>query len=116
MAAEAARVPGSGEDLDASFVHLGAVDETAHFLGCGPEYRRATETADGLLGQLLTAVRGRPGARTEEWTVIAVTDHGHREGPGRPRHPDGPPRRRRRRSRRTRPVTPRAPVGRPTSG
>ncbi|MBP0453093.1 alkaline phosphatase family protein [Kitasatospora sp. RG8] len=82
VTAEAARVLGSGEDLDASFVYLGAVDETAHFLGCGPEYRRAIETADGLLGQLLTAVRGRPDARTEEWTVIAVTDHGHREEGG----------------------------------
>ncbi|MGW3076101.1 alkaline phosphatase family protein [Kitasatospora sp. NPDC001132] len=82
VTAEAVRALISGEDLDASFVYLGAVDETAHFLGCGPEYRRAIETADRRLGQLLTALRERPDARAEEWTVIAVTDHGHRDEGG----------------------------------
>ncbi|MBL1119678.1 hypothetical protein JK364_46290 [Streptomyces sp. 110] len=45
MTAEAVRVLGSGGDLDACFLHLGAVDETAHVLDRGPEYRRAIETA-----------------------------------------------------------------------
>ncbi|MEV6143213.1 alkaline phosphatase family protein [Streptomyces sp. NPDC051992] len=79
---EATRVLSSGEDLDASFVYLGAVDETAHFLACGAEYRSAIETADRQLGQLLTAVRERPDAGSEEWTVIVVTDHGHRDEGG----------------------------------
>lgn len=82
VTADAARVLGSGEDLDASFVYLGAVDETAHFLGCGPEYRRAIETADQRLGRLLKAVGDRPGDPGEEWTVIVVTDHGHRDEGG----------------------------------
>ncbi|MFI6849186.1 alkaline phosphatase family protein [Kitasatospora sp. NBC_00085] len=82
VTAEAVRILGSGEDLAASFVYLGAVDETAHFLGCGPEYRRAIEAADRRLGELLAAVRGRPDADSEEWTVIVVTDHGHREEGG----------------------------------
>ncbi|WP_406455813.1 alkaline phosphatase family protein [Streptomyces sp. NBC_00876] len=79
---EAVRILGSGEDLDASFVYLGAVDETAHFVGCGPEYRSAIEAADRRLGQLLTAVRERPDAAGEEWTIVAVTDHGHRDEGG----------------------------------
>ncbi|MFE3106304.1 alkaline phosphatase family protein [Kitasatospora indigofera] len=64
-------------DPEASFVYLGAVDETAHFLGCGSRYRAAMRTADERLGRLLDAVRSRPGHRQEAWTVIVVTDHGH---------------------------------------
>ncbi|WP_406003204.1 alkaline phosphatase family protein [Streptomyces sp. NBC_00829] len=82
VTAEAVRVLSSGEDLDASFVYLGAVDETAHFLGCGPEYRSAIETADRSLGRILAAVRERPNASAETWTIIVVTDHGHRDEGG----------------------------------
>ncbi|MFF8770973.1 alkaline phosphatase family protein [Kitasatospora sp. NPDC015120] len=64
-------------DPEASFVYLGAVDETAHFLGCGEEYRAAMRAADERLGRLLDALRARPGYAGEEWTVIVVTDHGH---------------------------------------
>ncbi|MCU7825384.1 alkaline phosphatase family protein [Kitasatospora sp. DSM 101779] len=72
----------SDDDPQASFVYLGAVDETAHFLGCGEEYRRSVETADARLGRLLAAVRGRAAYAEEEWTVIVVTDHGHLDGGG----------------------------------
>lgn len=82
VTAGAAVVLASGTDLHAVFVYLGAVDETAHFLGCGPEYRRSVETADRHLGRLLDAVRRRPGHAREEWTVIVVTDHGHRDEGG----------------------------------
>ncbi|MFD8020967.1 alkaline phosphatase family protein [Streptomyces lavendulae] len=82
VTAEAARVLGSGEELHASFVYLGAVDETAHFHGCGQEYRRSIETADRRLGRIVEAVRERPGRAGERWTVIVVTDHGHREEGG----------------------------------
>ncbi|MER5349926.1 alkaline phosphatase family protein [Kitasatospora sp. NPDC002551] len=64
-------------DPEASFVYLGAVDETAHFLGCGEEYRAAMRAADERLGRLLGALRQRPGYAEEAWTVIVVTDHGH---------------------------------------
>lgn len=64
-------------DPEASFVYLGAVDETAHFLGCGEEYRASMRAADERLGRLLDAVRARPGHAEEAWTVIVVTDHGH---------------------------------------
>ncbi|WP_354644446.1 alkaline phosphatase family protein [Kitasatospora camelliae] len=82
VADEAARVLATIPDLDAAFVYFGAVDETAHFLGCGPEYRSSAETADRRLGQVLDALRRRPGYAEEEWTVIVVTDHGHRDEGG----------------------------------
>lgn len=72
----------SGDDPQASFVYLGAVDETAHFRGCGEDYRRSIETADARLGRLLAALRERPGHAAEEWTVIVVTDHGHVDAGG----------------------------------
>ncbi|MDH6127122.1 alkaline phosphatase family protein [Kitasatospora sp. GP82] len=74
VTAEAVHVLGGEDRPQASFVYLGAVDETAHFLGCGEEYRRSIETADARLGRLLAAVADQP---DEEWTVIVVTDHGH---------------------------------------
>ncbi|WP_343234820.1 alkaline phosphatase family protein [Streptomyces sp. ICC4] len=70
------------DDPEVSFVYLGAVDETGHLLGCGSAYLRAIERADERLGRLLTAVRSRPVYARESWTVIAVTDHGHRDEGG----------------------------------
>ncbi|MFK0296550.1 alkaline phosphatase family protein [Streptomyces sp. NPDC090442] len=69
-------------DPEVSFVYLGAVDETAHFLGCGAEYREAVVRADERLGLLLTAIRNRPNHANEAWTVIVVTDHGHVDAGG----------------------------------
>ena len=77
IVAEAERVL-TDDDPQASFVYLGAVDETGHLLGCGPEYERAIVRADERLGRLLAAVRRRTGYADEAWTVIVVTDHGHR--------------------------------------
>ncbi|MFF3159660.1 alkaline phosphatase family protein [Streptomyces sp. NPDC057910] len=77
VTAEAEFVLSIGDDPQASFVYLGATDETAHFLGCGEEYRRAIARADRRLGRLLAAVQSRPGYDSEQWTVIVVTDHGH---------------------------------------
>ncbi|BAU87537.1 type I phosphodiesterase/nucleotide pyrophosphatase [Streptomyces laurentii] len=79
---DAEHLIGLDEDLHAGFVYLGAVDETAHFLGCGPEYRASIEAADARLGRLLAAVRRRPAYADEQWTVIVVTDHGHRDEGG----------------------------------
>ncbi|MFJ6016841.1 alkaline phosphatase family protein [Streptomyces sp. NPDC092952] len=82
VTAEAEHLLGLDEELHAGFVYLGAVDETAHFLGCGQEYRRSIEAADRRLGRVLEAVRRRPGHAAERWTVIVVTDHGHRDEGG----------------------------------
>ncbi|MFD8012406.1 alkaline phosphatase family protein [Streptomyces sp. NPDC058955] len=82
VTAEAERLLSLDEELHAGFVYLGAVDETAHVLGCGPEYRRSIEAADRRLGLLLAAVRRRPAYPRERWTVLVVTDHGHRDEGG----------------------------------
>ncbi|SDJ59699.1 alkaline phosphatase family protein [Streptomyces indicus] len=66
------------DDPEASFVYLGAVDETGHLLGCGAAYEEAVARADARLGRLLDALRARAAYAEEEWTVIVVTDHGHR--------------------------------------
>jgi len=60
-----------------SFVYLGAVDAVGHVLGAGDAYREAARVADQQVGRLLAAVRSRPSAATEGWTVVVVTDHGH---------------------------------------
>ncbi|MFD3696300.1 HAD-IA family hydrolase [Streptomyces sp. NPDC058646] len=81
VTAEAVHVLGS-DDPEVSFVYLGAVDETGHLLGCGAAYLSAIERTDQRLGRLLAAVRARPRYAEESWTVIAVTDHGHRDSGG----------------------------------
>ncbi|GFN10153.1 HAD-IA family hydrolase [Streptomyces microflavus] len=70
------------EDPEASFVYLGAPDETAHHLGCGSTYEQSIASADRRLGSLLTALRTRPSYEEEAWTVLVVTDHGHRDEGG----------------------------------
>ncbi|MFJ9637478.1 HAD-IA family hydrolase [Streptomyces sp. NPDC101178] len=70
------------EDPEASFVYLGAPDETAHHLGCGKAYEESITSADRRLGRLLTALRERPTYEGEAWTVLVVTDHGHRDEGG----------------------------------
>ncbi|RFU87126.1 phosphodiesterase [Streptomyces triticagri] len=81
VTADAVQVLAGGDPV-ASFVYLGAVDETGHVLGCGAEYHRSVARADARLGRLLEAVRSRPSYAEEAWTVIVVTDHGHRDEGG----------------------------------
>jgi membrane-anchored protein YejM (alkaline phosphatase superfamily) len=59
--------------------------------GCdaGAAYREAAAAADRRAGQLLRAVRSRPGYAEEGWTVVVVTDHGHLDQRG---HAAGSPR------------------------
>lgn len=70
------------EDPEASFVYLGAPDETAHHLGCGAAYETSIGTADRRLGDLVAALHARPSYGREAWTVLVVTDHGHRDTGG----------------------------------
>jgi len=67
----------AGEGPRLSFVYLGAVDVVGHMYGAGEAYREAARAADRRAGQLLAAVRSRPGYAAEGWTVVVVTDHGH---------------------------------------
>lgn len=81
ITAEAVRVL-ADDDVDASFVYLGAPDETAHLLGCGDAYEGSVRRADERVGLLLDAVRSRPSYDRERWTFLAVTDHGHVDSGG----------------------------------
>lgn len=80
--AEAGAAGGVDDDVVASFVYLGAPDETAHFLGCGEAYEASIRRADARLGRLLAAVRSRPSYADEQWTFLVVTDHGHVDAGG----------------------------------
>lgn len=59
--------------------YLGEPDEIAHAHGTGDAYDRAIVDADARATRLLTAIAARP---DEQWTVIAVTDHGHLDAGG----------------------------------
>lgn len=74
--------PAPDADTVASFVYLGAPDETAHILGCGEPYEASIRRADARLGRLLGAVRSRPTYADEQWTFFVVTDHGHVDAGG----------------------------------
>jgi predicted AlkP superfamily pyrophosphatase or phosphodiesterase len=81
IAADAASALGTG-DFDASFVYFGAPDSVAHAHGTGAEYIAAIEDADRRVGQVLDAIADRPTYPDEQWTIIVVTDHGHRDEGG----------------------------------
>ncbi|MFG3103666.1 HAD-IA family hydrolase [Streptomyces sp. NPDC048182] len=70
------------DDPEASFVYLGAVDETGHVLGCGRRYEEAVVAADARVGRLVAAVESRPSYAEEAWTYLVVTDHGHVDAGG----------------------------------
>lgn len=79
VADAAARVLARG-GVAAAFVYLGVADETAHAVGVGAEYVAAIEACDRRLAIVLRAARALD--RSRGWTVIVVTDHGHRDGGG----------------------------------
>jgi predicted AlkP superfamily pyrophosphatase or phosphodiesterase len=73
LAAEAPRM---------SFVYLGAVDFAGHAAGSGAAYRAALRAADQRVGRLVAAVSSRSSGPEENWTIVVVTDHGHRDEGG----------------------------------
>jgi arylsulfatase A-like enzyme len=66
-------------DPAASFVYFRMPDVVGHALGVVPRYTEAIEHCDEQIGVLLAAVDARSTRADEEWTVIVVTDHGHRD-------------------------------------
>ncbi|SDS48400.1 alkaline phosphatase family protein [Actinopolymorpha singaporensis] len=78
---DAVEVLGS-QNVHAAFVYFVGPDAVAHELGVGPEYVHAIEATDARMGRILAAIRARATAATEEWTVVVVTDHGHRDEGG----------------------------------
>jgi predicted AlkP superfamily pyrophosphatase or phosphodiesterase len=80
--AEVARVAGkllAERDPDVLFVHFDDVDHAGHAHGFSPtepKYVAAITTVDGLVGQLLDAVKRRKGRAAEDWLILVSTDHG----------------------------------------
>ncbi len=66
------------------FSYFVGVDENGHLYGgASPEYAAAIRNVDDNLGEILEAVDAREAAHPgEEWTVMVVTDHGHRPEQG----------------------------------
>jgi len=70
-------------DPDGLFVQFGAIDAAGHAAGFDPdraEYLGAIEEVDGRVGEVLAAVKSRPGYREEHWMFIALADHGGLSG------------------------------------
>ncbi len=66
-------------DPDALFVQLGVIDAVGHSAGFDPdraEYLDSIEETDGRVGEVLAAMKARPGYRNEHWRIIALSDHG----------------------------------------
>lgn len=66
-------------DPDALFLHFDDVDHAGHDAGFSPtvpSYLAAVETTDGYVGEVLAALRQRPGYAAENWLVLVSTDHG----------------------------------------
>ena len=72
----------AGQAPRVSFVYLGAVDFAGHATGSGTAYRAALLAADQRVGRLVAAVRSQPSGPEEDWTIVVVTDHGHRDEGG----------------------------------
>jgi predicted AlkP superfamily pyrophosphatase or phosphodiesterase len=81
VADEAARSLGHGP-CAVAFVYFGETDHVGHALGLSDRYRRAVEDSDDRVGRVIDAIHRRPGHAEEEWTFIALTDHGHRDEGG----------------------------------
>ncbi|MFE6736497.1 alkaline phosphatase family protein [Microbacterium sp. NPDC057650] len=68
-----------GADHTAVFAYQLLPDMVGHTEGVTDRYRTAIEACDAHLGALLAAIDARPAHADEEWTVIVLTDHGHRD-------------------------------------
>ncbi|MFJ3229532.1 alkaline phosphatase family protein [Streptomyces sp. NPDC086787] len=68
---------------DAVFVHLDNIDHAGHSSGAASQqYLDAIHGADAQVGQLVDAVRARPGYADEDWLIMVTADHGHTDAGG----------------------------------
>jgi predicted AlkP superfamily pyrophosphatase or phosphodiesterase len=68
-------------DPDVLFVYFENVDATGHLKGFHrsvPEYIAAIQGVDSHVGEVLSALRGRPKFEAENWLILVGTDHGGR--------------------------------------
>lgn len=71
----------TNDDPDVLMVYLGDVDETGHkhgFHPTVPEYKKAIETVDGQIGEIVAALKKRKDFAAEQWLILVGTDHGGR--------------------------------------
>ncbi len=67
------------ERLDCLFLYFGQVDETGHKHGFHPSvkpYLAAIENVDGMIGEVLQALRQRETYADEDWLIVVTSDHG----------------------------------------
>jgi len=67
------------DNYDCIFVQFGEIDAAGHsdsFSPDSPQYRAAIEKGDGLVGNVLAAMRNRPTYSEENWLIITLADHG----------------------------------------
>lgn len=82
------------QDPDVVFMFYSDVDEAGHAHGFHPAipgYQAEITNVDAQVGRVLTAMRGRPDFRNEDWLIILTTDHGGSADKG---HSGGTPERR----------------------
>ncbi|SFM36515.1 alkaline phosphatase family protein [Marinobacter zhejiangensis] len=68
------------------FAHLDRPDATGHDCGWCAATEQAVADTDARVGRILDAVAHRERTLNEEWLVIMVSDHGHREAGGHDRN------------------------------
>ena len=68
---------------DVNFVYFCGIDEAGHAYGIlGDEYLTAIERVDAHLTRLHDAITKRAESYGEQWLLVMVTDHGHRDEGG----------------------------------
>jgi hypothetical protein len=66
-------------DLDILFVHFDNCDKTGHRSGFHtsiPTYMSALKGIDGMIGEVIAALKARPTYNNEDWLILLTTDHG----------------------------------------
>ncbi len=66
-------------DAELFFIHFDGVDHAGHATGFAednPEYVSAMHDVDTRVGALLESIAGRATRQSENWLIIATTDHG----------------------------------------
>ncbi|WP_341976208.1 alkaline phosphatase family protein [Microbacterium sp. LTA6] len=66
-------------DHSVVFAYAALPDIVGHTEGVTERYRVSVETCDEQLGVLMAAIDARPTRGQENWTIIVLTDHGHRD-------------------------------------
>ncbi len=68
--------------VDVSFIYLCGVDEAGHLYGVHDEYRAAIRRVDAYLDTFTQIISRRAEAEGEDWLLVVVTDHGHKDEGG----------------------------------